>query len=322
LDYDNVETIVVDCLTPGIEAWTHEYFPWVKLIHLTSDVGPSAQRNIGWRVSDPHSRYVAFVDNDIVVEKGCLRRIIRLMEEDCLIGAAQPIIGDLDDRVKIDSCGGSIDRFGFPCKPKARDRGPTALGIDILYAESAFLVIPKSLSTALPRYNHPFDPDFFIHWEDIDLSWLVWLAGYRVVLVPEMLAYNERRASGALGRLRPRHIFLNSRNKVGTLIKNYSSRDLAVNIPAALLLEFARAMAVLPVRADHSLAIFQALASSLFDLRIWWRKHLDSRAHASIKGDLQVRKLQAIFSMRREYQSFKAHYGSPITSNRSQSWLV
>ena len=81
-----------------------------------------------------------------------------------------------------------------------------------------------------------FDPSFLTLTDDIDLSWRVRLAGYKVMVEPK--AYLYHRVSATLGKThnRPQKRYLSERNTLRTLLKNYSTGYLCLILPAYFMI--------------------------------------------------------------------------------------
>jgi GT2 family glycosyltransferase len=79
------------------------------------------------------------------------------------------------------------------------------------------------------------DVKFFAHMEEIDLNWRLHLAGNRVVSVPHSVIRHQ--AGSTLHPDQPFKIYLNHRNSLIMMIKNYSARTLLWVLPGRLLLD-------------------------------------------------------------------------------------
>lgn len=78
-----------------------------------------------------------------------------------------------------------------------------------------------------------YDPDFTIFWEDTDLSWRLWLAGY--LIVPSLKAIIFHQVSSSAKRLPSEFSSFHARkNRLCGLIKNYSLPYLALFLPFTL----------------------------------------------------------------------------------------
>ena len=83
-----------------------------------------------------------------------------------------------------------------------------------------------------------FDEDFFAYFEETDLAWRVWLAGYRVVFVPQSVIYHKVGATAQ--NLAFSFIQYHSyKNRICSLIKNLELKNLFLLLPFHLFLCFA-----------------------------------------------------------------------------------
>lgn len=85
-----------------------------------------------------------------------------------------------------------------------------------------------------------FDESYFLYAEDMDLSWRIRLAGYECIYVPSMRASHEwmMTTSRHTNPLSQYHYLL-ERNRLQTLLKNYSLRTLLSIIPWYVLIKMA-----------------------------------------------------------------------------------
>lgn len=162
----------------------------VKVIRLNKNIGYTGGNNIGYLNSDPKAKYVAFVNNDLILYEDSLERIIRYLDKHKDIGIAQGIIYNID--------GKRIDNVGFMCTE-------TLLGIPIkdlprepfhvTYASGAYMVVKKEL---LLRLGVPFDWDGFMYFDDMPLGFKAWHAGFKVTSLPISAGRHLSGASGGL----------------------------------------------------------------------------------------------------------------------------
>jgi GT2 family glycosyltransferase len=92
VDYREFELVFVDnASTDGSVDFVKSFFPHsnVKVVVADRNYGFAGGNNIGVRYVDPSAKYVVFLNNDTVVDKGWLRALVDVMEKDPLVGAAQ-----------------------------------------------------------------------------------------------------------------------------------------------------------------------------------------------------------------------------------------
>lgn len=286
-------------------------FPKVKLISFDKDIGPAASRNAGLTVSDPSSKYVVFVDNDTKMQKQWLRSLVTALEITPEIGAAQPMLVKMNEPEKIDSLGGFFDYIGYACLPsffsRSINRAPKKQ-IDICYSE-AVTAIRRSVLDQLHDSNKLYDPEYFQHWEDIDMCWKVMLLGYRIVLVPNSIVFHERGVSAGLGKQSADLVYMNTRNRLTTLIKNYEIWNLVKYVPVLVLFELFKARVLFRNNRAHALSTFRGLIWNLRNLKPIWKKRVKVQLQVRKVRDCCIKKRIVRPSLMRMLKDFRRHYG-------------
>lgn len=232
-DYPNLEVIFIDNASSdaSLELVRQKFSSDSRLKIIVNEIGlgPAKARNIGLRNS--RGEYIAFIDNDTEVDKDWLRELVLVFEADKTIGAAQAKLL-LSDRETIDSCGHFLSIAGFPYEIGAgeKDSGQYDKQRDIFGAKSAAMFIRADVL----KKTGWFDEDYFMHSEETDLCWRVWLNDYRVVYVPQAVVYHKR--GGSLNEYSRYLIFYEgSKNCSKTLIKNLGLKKLLLIFPLHLL---------------------------------------------------------------------------------------
>lgn len=225
-DYPNLEIVIVDnASTDGSLERIEEMFrddARVKIIKLGQNLGYAGGNNGGARTASDDSKYLAFLNNDVVVENDWLTKIIDVMEADETIGAAQPKIMQLKNPELVDSLGGFVDRTGraYDAGHGLRQPNTPQTPYQVFYARGAAIVVRKKLFERLGG----FDEDYFIYFEETDLCWRLRLLGYKVVAVPQSKIYHL--GGGTTGGPKPEIVHLSRRNQLTTLVKNYSAPNM------------------------------------------------------------------------------------------------
>ena len=240
-DYPNFEIVFVDngSMDGSVEYVKEKFnnYPNLKLLKLEKNYGYAGGNNVGFKHTDRMSKYIVFLNNDVVVEKDWLKKLVEVMESDSLIGAGQPKILNLFNKHVVDSAGGFIDYLG---RSKRRGRGEIDKGqydevCEVFYASGAAMIVKREVLEKVGL----FDPDYFLTYEEVDLCWRVWLAGWKVVYIPSAVVYHgeSMTTKTIFGHIKSPQILYHSRkNQLSTLIKNYSLFNLTRYGMLALIL--------------------------------------------------------------------------------------
>ena len=86
-----------------------------------------------------------------------------------------------------------------------------------------------------------FDESYFAIYEDVDLGWRLWLAGYEVAMAPEAVAYHRGHATFAT-QPNEKVRYLMHRNALMTILKNYEESTARKVFPLAVALAMRRAV--------------------------------------------------------------------------------
>jgi GT2 family glycosyltransferase len=280
--YPNIELIVVDCCTPKFREWMKERYPTLKSIHFCEDIGTAAQRNAGFQQTDRNSDYVCFIDDDVIVVPEWLDNIIKLMENNKDIGAAQPVRFNYTRRSESDGLGYLMTHTGFPYRIETTEENLLKLKskkiMDIFYGETTIMVVRYGILFRLDSDLKPFDNDHLYAWDDVDLGWRIWLMGYRVVITSESFCYHKRDKNNRVMKLYDsRYIYLVTRGRFISMIKNYEISSLFKYLPVAVIIELVKSAFLLYYRPDHAAATIKGIIWGLTHFRYMKKKRSISR---------------------------------------------
>ena len=276
-NYSNFEVIFVDnASSDGSLEYVENNFgndPRMRFLRNKASVGPAVGRNNGIGLSK--GDYVAFLDNDTEVDRNWLIELVGLFESDLSIGAAQSKLMRMEPRDTYDCAGDYLTPFGFLSERAraAKDTGQFDYIADILSAKSAASIIRKDILNKIGG----FDEDFYMYLEETDLSWRVWLAGYRVVFAPKSVVYH---AYGTKKKSFQKHYsqyvvkYYGCRNYISTLIKNLefknSIRIVPIHIAAWLGLAV---MFIAKNKINDAFLIIKGVWWNVLNIGILLRKH-------------------------------------------------
>lgn len=277
-DYSRYEIIVVDYKSPGIDTLIHESFPGVKLVSLDRDIGPSAMHNEALKASNDAAQFVAFLDNDTVVEADWLKKLMECISADPGIGAVQSriLIHNMPDILNTEGNLANFLALGWPAGYGSSSKEADLLPVDIDFASGAAMIIRKEALRRIGLY----DEDYFIYADDLDVGLRLLLAGYRILNCPFSVVHHKYKFL----RSRRSYFFLN-RNRLYTFLKLYDRKTYILMMPAIAMLEsFALGYAFLE---GYIVEMGRAYAQVLVSLRDIVRKRAKVKQY-KILSDAQI----------------------------------
>jgi len=191
-----------------------------KVIRLAKNSGFTGGNNIGFRARDPDSKYVALVNNDVVLIEDSLKNLVELLRGDSRIGAVQGILLKLTERNIVDTAGDFfVDVYPF-CRLFLSGSVYRMLKrpYKISFADGAFAVYSvEALIKSLGRSDRIFDNIMFAYFDDDILGFKLWCHGYYNILLPHIVGYHAR--SSTFSRVNPfQHYLINRGHYVFTML--------------------------------------------------------------------------------------------------------
>ena len=208
--------------------WPDYQFPkagkesWLEVIVVNS-TNPSLARNEGAKKAK--GKYLVFLDNDTQVKKGWLDKVIKFMDQHSKVGAGQLKLLRMGSN-KFDSAGDLITNNGFLAERarEVEDQGQFDKAEKIFSGKGAAILVRKDVFAKI----NGFDEAYVYYWEEPDLFWRVWQAGYEVRFLWMGTVYHNY---GTKAKPIPKQpaagqVYLACRNQLMTIIKNAQSRRL------------------------------------------------------------------------------------------------
>lgn len=238
------EVVVVDNASDdGSPEWAEAQGGKVRVLHAGGNLGPAAARNLG--LAEVTTAWVLFLDNDVYLPDDAVSRLLeagRGAPEAALVQPRSVFAGDAS-RVHYD--GGQLHHLGlFSLRNWYRslddaeqaDHGP------LTWLDGAISLCLLARADVL-RGLGGFDARYFILFEDLDLSFRVRAAGWRILSVPSVVVRHDEGTAGVSFREGPRYparrVFLHARNRWWFLAKNLRLRTLLLTAPSQLAYEAA-----------------------------------------------------------------------------------
>ena len=320
-NYSNFEVILVDnaSVDGSYESAISKFGKDQRLHFVKNDEnkGFAEGNNVG--LTYAKGAYVTLLNNDTEVDKDWLRELIEVAESDEKIGVIQSKLFFWYNREVLESAGAFIDKCGYGFERgfvKGKDMYNEV--DEVFYANGAAVTIKmRALKKMGSGKVELFDSDYFFAYEDVDLSWRMRLAGYKTVVAPNSIVYHRR--STTTSRKRGRLVFHHCKNRIMTLVKNYSLLNLMKYLPLLLVLEVVRASSSLAGgQLESSLAILRAFLWNLTSFRRNWKKRLVVQYLVRRMPDRYVTMLMkdvnpaSLIYNQRLYQQFSASTGVNI----------
>ena len=220
--YPNLEFIIGDnASTDGSIEFIKTTYPLIRIIENDKNYGFAEGYN---RVlSKVEADYFILLNSDVEVKENWIEPVIRDMESDPTIAAAQPKILSWAQRDSFEhagAAGGFIDKYAYPfCRGRIfahveTDHHQYNESGEIFWASgAAFFIRSKSW-----KESGGFDGDFFAHMEEIDLCWRLKRMGHKIWYCSDSEVSHV--GGGTLDKTNPMKTFLNFRNNLYMIQKN------------------------------------------------------------------------------------------------------
>ncbi|MHB8735600.1 MAG: glycosyltransferase family 2 protein [Terriglobales bacterium] len=204
-----IESLLADAY-PSLEIWVVDNgsqddspdqieirFPEVHVIRNRINVGFAEGNNVGMRAAlEQGADYLLVLNNDTIVSPGMIAELVAVLQEHGNRAIASPKMfwQEPADRLWY---GGSRANLWLGLfrhvnwgKP---DPGDCERSREAAFATGCCILLPREVVAEVGM----FDPEFFLYWEDADLSLRCRRAGYRVLYVPGASLWHV--GSGTMG---------------------------------------------------------------------------------------------------------------------------
>ncbi len=235
-------------------------FPAVRLIALTENFGFCGGYNRA--LAQVEADYFVLLNSDVEVTENWLPPMLQLLKEHPSIAAVQPKIKSYHQKELFEyagAAGGYLDSLGYPfCRGRLfdvleQDKGQYNDVKEVFWATGACMMVRAEVYRQLGG----LDEDFFAHMEEIDLCWRMKKLGHSVFYQGASTVFHV--GGGTLSKLSPKKTFLNFRNGLYLVYKNFSVAELVFKMPFRIILDWVAALRfALTGQVDHSMAILRA----------------------------------------------------------------
>ncbi len=197
VDYPNYRLIVVDNGSTDGSQDELRKIPGIVLIETGRNLGYAGGVNVGIEHALKHGAdYVFLLNNDCIVDKGFLKELIRVAQDDEKIGIAGPIIYFYDEPNKLQEFGGYISltrliKGGIKPELGVIDKGQFKDIRYVDYVAGGACLIKKEVIEKIGM----FDPSYFLYWEETDYDMRAKQAGFELAVVPTSKIWHKVSAS-------------------------------------------------------------------------------------------------------------------------------
>ncbi len=214
--------------------YIEEHFPEVKIIDPGYNIGFSLGHKEIFEKVD--AEFFQLVNPDLVMTENFVEEMLKPFSDN-KVGAVSGKLLQYDFKNNkptniIDSTGVTISKSGG-----ARDRGQHQVdsgqfdsqtdiiavsGAGAMYRRAALESIKYPIGNGQSEY---FDEDFFMYWEDVDLSWRMVNAGWKIKYNPNALAYHGRAAGSSPGGYKKVFAYIKHHRKIPAIIRKWNYRN-------------------------------------------------------------------------------------------------
>ena len=225
--YGNVRLVLIDNgSSDGSVGFVRSKYgadPRVGFLELGENLGWSRGNNVGIREAiRQHADYVFLLNNDTATAADAIQKLVEAAEADPRVGALAPKMLMYDNPDLINSVGlecsviaSSWDLgIGRLDGPRWDEVRPV---IGVCGGAGFFRVATLEQTGVLPE-------DFEIYLDDLDLCLRIWDAGYEIRSCPEAQVRHKFSATMGQGRQYRRKYYLNTRNRLYVILRNFPIR--------------------------------------------------------------------------------------------------
>jgi GT2 family glycosyltransferase len=230
--FENFETILVDNGSKdGSAEYVRTHFPEVNLIALGENRGFTGGNLAGYEQA--RGELIVLLNNDTEADVRWLEEMHKASREYPKAGSFASKMLFFDDRKRIDLCGFALTAAGLSVDlGRSEDDGPA-------WSEPR-KVFGACAGAAMYRQNMLreigfLDQDFFMVYEDLDLSFRAQLWGYECVFIPGAIVYHHLGATRS--KASARNVFFSQRNVELAYLKNMPLGLMLRSLPQRLLYE-------------------------------------------------------------------------------------
>lgn len=169
--------------TDGSPEAVRAQFPYVELVGLTDNQGYAGNNNVGIKLAlERGADWVFVLNEDTVLDPGCLAGLIAQGEADSKVGIVGPLVYHHDDKDVIQSAGGEMNKHleSWHRGQNQKDAGQFAQPMQSDWISGCAILVRRTVIEQIGM----LDARFFYYWEEVEWCLRARKAGWRIVLAP------------------------------------------------------------------------------------------------------------------------------------------
>lgn len=185
-DYGDLTVLLVDNASPdGAGDRLRARFPQIRYVQTGANLGYTGGNNRGIQIAiDQGADFLLVVNNDTVLDPGCVALLVDAARRGTSVGAVAPKILYFDDPARIAFAGGdhsTLRALGKHRRAAERDDPKEPPRVEeITFVTGSCFLMPSPVARELGGFRE----DFFMYCEDVELSLRARRAGYRLYYQP------------------------------------------------------------------------------------------------------------------------------------------
>jgi GT2 family glycosyltransferase len=208
---EGAPVLVVDnASTDGTAELFAARYPQVQVV--VNPVNTGFAGGVATGLQQVRTPYAVLVNNDAQVRPGWLAELLAPLADPEVAAVTSKLV--LPDG-RLNSAGGYLEAngYGHDLGFGEPDDGRFSTPAEVAYGCGAALALRMDAVRAVGG----MDPRFFLYYEDVDLSWRLWLGGWTVRYQPTAVVEHQHSATTG-GGTSLQHTFFTERNRLATLV--------------------------------------------------------------------------------------------------------
>lgn len=189
--YPNSKTMVLDyILNDGMVHLVRDMYPNVQVVEINENLGYAGNNNVGIQLAmDQGAEWIFILNDDTVLDPGCLASLIDASESDPSIGFIGPTIYHFREPEIIQSAGGMLGKYwqGVHLGQDEVDRGQFHSSHDVEWISGCAILVRCAVIEKIGM----LDPDYFLYWEETEWCLRARRTGWKIVHVPQARLWHK-----------------------------------------------------------------------------------------------------------------------------------